>query len=130
MIVPDAKIDPKKNRFPYCIVWTPLPIISWIFPFIGHTGICDAEGVIYDFAGPYVVSRDDFAFGKVHKYFRLDIPAEQTAAYHKAIRQANKEYRKRNHSICCDNCHSHCAMALNKFKFKGRANYTMLSIWC
>ena len=34
------KIDIKRNRFPYCIVWTPLPYISWFLPFIGHTGIC------------------------------------------------------------------------------------------
>ncbi len=34
------KIDAKNNRFPYCIVWTPLPCISWFLPFIGHTGIC------------------------------------------------------------------------------------------
>lgn len=34
------KIDVKNNRYPYCIVWTPLPCISWFLPFIGHTGIC------------------------------------------------------------------------------------------
>ncbi len=34
------KIDEKNHRFPYCIVWTPLPCISWFLPFIGHTGIC------------------------------------------------------------------------------------------
>lgn len=34
------KIDTKNQRYPYCIVWTPLPCISWFLPFIGHTGIC------------------------------------------------------------------------------------------
>ncbi len=34
------KIDIVRQRFPYCIVWTPLPLISWFLPFIGHTGIC------------------------------------------------------------------------------------------
>jgi hypothetical protein len=33
-------IDKENNRYPYCIVWTPLPVISWIIPIIGHTGIC------------------------------------------------------------------------------------------
>lgn len=33
-------IDVPNNRYPYCIVWTPLPLISWIIPIIGHTGIC------------------------------------------------------------------------------------------
>jgi hypothetical protein len=34
------QIDIKQNIYPYCIVWTPLPVLSWFFPFIGHTGIC------------------------------------------------------------------------------------------
>ncbi len=34
------QIDKIHQRYPYCIVWTPLPIISYIFPFIGDTGIC------------------------------------------------------------------------------------------
>lgn len=29
-----------KHRFPYSIVWTPLPLITSILPMIGHTGIC------------------------------------------------------------------------------------------
>ncbi len=31
-------------------------IFRWIFPFIGHMGICTSAGVIRDFAGPYYVS--------------------------------------------------------------------------
>ena len=33
------------------------------------------------------------------------------------------------HNICCDNCHSHVARALNNFKYKGRTNYTMVDVW-
>ena len=28
----------------------------WLFPFIGHMGICTSGGIIRDFAGPYFVS--------------------------------------------------------------------------
>lgn len=35
------EIDVKNQRFPFCIVWTPLPCISFFIPFIGHTGICE-----------------------------------------------------------------------------------------
>uniref|UniRef100_A0A674MHU9 Transmembrane protein 222 n=1 Tax=Takifugu rubripes TaxID=31033 RepID=A0A674MHU9_TAKRU len=44
------------SRYPYCIVWTPIPVLSWLFPFIGHMGICTSTGIIRDFAGPYFVS--------------------------------------------------------------------------
>lgn len=29
-------IDPSIEKFPYCIVWTPIPCITWILPFIGE----------------------------------------------------------------------------------------------
>lgn len=43
--------DVKRSRFPFAIVWTPIPCLTWFFPFIGHMGICDSRGVSYDFAG-------------------------------------------------------------------------------
>jgi hypothetical protein len=44
-------IEVNRSRFPFAIVWTPIPCITWFFPFIGHMGICDSRGVAYDFAG-------------------------------------------------------------------------------
>lgn len=29
------KIDQERDRFPYCIVWTPIPLLTWLLPFIG-----------------------------------------------------------------------------------------------
>ena len=61
-------INPSKARFPLCITWTHLPMLTLLFPSIGHTGICPTSGEIHDFSGPYTVSVDDFAFGRCHKY--------------------------------------------------------------
>lgn len=40
--------------------WPSITIVCyinrWLFPFIGHMGICTSSGVIRDFAGPYYVS--------------------------------------------------------------------------
>lgn len=66
------KIDPRRDRFPCCIVWTPLPLISWLVPFIGHVGICREDGVILDFAGPNFVCVDNFAFGAVARYIQIN----------------------------------------------------------
>ena len=44
-----------------------------MIPCIGHTGIGDSDGVIHDFAGPYFISYDDFAFGETMKYVTLDL---------------------------------------------------------
>lgn len=51
-----AVVDHQQTRYPFCIVWTPIPLLTWIFPFIGHMGIAYSNGVIRDFAGPYHVS--------------------------------------------------------------------------
>ena len=68
---PNMQMDPKRSRFPCCIVWTPLPVISWLIPFIGHIGICREDGVILDFAGPNFVCVDNFAFGAVARYLQI-----------------------------------------------------------
>lgn len=41
---PSSTIDPKTQRFPHCIVWTPLPPITWLLPFIGHMGLANKQG--------------------------------------------------------------------------------------
>lgn len=64
-------IDPERDRFPCCIVWSPLPVLSWFIPFIGHLGICREDGVILDFAGPNFVSVDNFTFGAPTRYFQV-----------------------------------------------------------
>lgn len=65
-------IDSKKAKFPCCLVWTPLPVVSWLAPFIGHVGICREDGTILDFSGSNFVNVDDFAFGAVARYLQLD----------------------------------------------------------
>ena len=123
------KVNPEKARFPLCITWTPLPCLTQLIPIIGHTGIGDSKGIIHDFAGPYYVSLDDFAFGETHKYVQLDLEGVSPADFDEAVGKADAIYRKRMHNIFCDNCHSHVARVLNILKYKGRTNYTMIDIW-
>ena len=36
---PKIEINPNQDLYPYSIVWTTLPLISALLPWIGHTGI-------------------------------------------------------------------------------------------
>ena len=47
------RVDPERDVYPFCIVWTPIPGLTWLLPFVGHMGVCDSAGVTHDFAGPY-----------------------------------------------------------------------------
>lgn len=106
-----------ESMLSYTIVWSPLPPITWLIPFIGHVGICDSAGVASDFRGPYYVGDDGrMAFGPPTRYLKIDIEACSTSPdqWNASIQEANEVYRGRMHNICCDNCHSHVAYALNK----------------
>ena len=123
-------IDPKNNRYPYCLVWTPLPLITAIIPCIGHVGICSSDGIIHDFSAPYYVSRDEMAFGNPTKYAILNSnDLIEKNEWDKAIKKGTNKYFRQNYSFCSNNCHSYCAKVLNYMKYKGKSNWNMVSIW-
>ena len=123
-----SKINSNRNRYPYCIVWTPIPMLTWLFPFIGHMGIAYSSGIIRDFAGPYYVSEDDMAFGNPTRYLQLNPMKVNRQDWDQSISIASDEYKKRMHNLCCDNCHSHVAMALNLMEYDGSSNWNMVKL--
>ncbi|XVF15842.1 hypothetical protein REPUB_Repub09cG0191100 [Reevesia pubescens] len=135
------QIDPRRERFPCCIVWTPLPVISWLIPFIGHIGICREDGVILDFAGPNFVCVDNFAFGAVARYIQInkdkecsishhpsafkgdqeyqhDDPRSEALTWDNALRKSTLEFQHRSYSLFTCNCHSFVANNLNRLGFR------------
>ncbi|NXW45552.1 TM222 protein, partial [Nyctiprogne leucopyga] len=126
-----AGLDAERGRFPYCVVWTPIPVLTWLFPIIGHMGICTSTGVIRDFAGPYFVSEDNMAFGKPVKYWKLDpskVYSTGANAWDTAVHDASEEYKHRMHNLCCDNCHSHVALALNLMRYDNSTSWNMVKL--
>lgn len=120
----------KPVRYPYCVVWTPIPVLTWIFPLIGHTGIATSEGKIRDFAGSYYVAEDDMAFGAPTKIWKLnlDLVKGSTRGWDYAVNEASLDYGSRIHNLFCDNCHSHVAKALNLMEYNDSQNWNMLKI--
>ena len=123
------QIDTIKHRYPFCIVWTPLPCITWLIPSIGHIGICESNGIIHDFAGPFYVSIDDMAFGFPTKVILLKLSENEFKEYDKAIYAGTNYYNKLNYNFFTNNCHSFVAKVLNKLKYRGKNNYTMVDVW-
>jgi transmembrane protein 222 len=106
-----------ENILSFTIVWSPLPPITWLIPFIGHTGICNSSGIASDFRGPYYVGDDGrMAFGPPTRYYKININQCNVTPeqWDTAIQMANELYSGRMHNIFCDNCHSHVAYALNQ----------------
>ncbi|XP_070550038.1 transmembrane protein 222-like [Ptychodera flava] len=97
-------------------------------PFIGHMGICMSSGVIRDFAGPYYVSEDCMAFGTPTRYLQLKPSNARKDNWDTAVLSASEEYKHRMHNLCCDNCHSHVAMALNMMQYNGSTSWNMVKL--
>ncbi|XP_075237725.1 transmembrane protein 222 [Lycorma delicatula] len=121
-------IDIKNVKYPFCVVWTPIPLLTWLFPFVGHMGICTSTGIIRDFAGPFYVGEDNMGFGNPVKYWQLDPKkvAGGASIWDQAISEAADVYKTRMHSLFFDNCHSMVALALNKMNYDNKQNWGMI----
>ncbi|XP_023749104.1 protein RTE1-HOMOLOG isoform X2 [Lactuca sativa] len=141
----NMQIDPSRSRFPCCIVWTPLPVVSWLLPFVGHIGIGREDGVILDFAGPNFVCVDNFTFGAVTRYIQISKDKQCSITSHPAtmyrseeeyklvesgrnqhehtwddfLRKSTQEYQHHTYNILTCNCHSFVANNLNRLEFQG-----------
>uniref|UniRef100_A0A7S2SRK7 Transmembrane protein 222 n=1 Tax=Rhizochromulina marina TaxID=1034831 RepID=A0A7S2SRK7_9STRA len=152
----EAKIDRKRHRYPYAIVWTPIHPISWVLPFVGHMGVCDSRGICLDFTG--AIGVDDLAFGKPTRFLvlnpkrvsrdrvlaktrGLDLEAhaletentdEPAELWDRAVLHSCEDFQHRMHCmICGSDCHSHVAVALNAMGYLGFTwwNKVILAAW-
>ena len=115
--------------FPMCIVWTKLPCLSDLFPFLGHTGIGDFSGVIHDFHGQNRVMTNNLQYGEPQKYVKLELRGISQLDFDTAIKEADEQHKEKHDNVCFDNLDSHVATVLNKIKYRGRTDHNLLSVW-
>ena len=127
--IDNNKIFPSKNRYPYCIVWTPIPFLTYILPFIGQTGIANSKGIIHDYSASFFVNIDDFSFGKPTKYLQLDLNEKEKFEYDKAIEKGDLKFRTLIYNFFRNNSHMYVAYILNQIKYKGKSDFNMIYIW-
>eukprot|EP00697_Spironema_sp_BW2_P012971 gnl/Spiro4/29691_TR14572_c0_g2_i1.p1 gnl/Spiro4/29691_TR14572_c0_g2~~gnl/Spiro4/29691_TR14572_c0_g2_i1.p1 ORF type:complete len:201 (-),score=53.11 gnl/Spiro4/29691_TR14572_c0_g2_i1:52-621(-) len=131
--LPDLTIDVRRDRYPFSIVWTSLPLITWIFPFVGHLGICTSDGKIHDFAGPYFVSVDNMAFGSPQRYWQVPLESIRrlrggVRGWDIAIAEGRREYGEQMYNFCTNNCHNFVNHVLNKMRLDERTNWGNVNI--
>ncbi|KAF6773066.1 hypothetical protein AHF37_08603 [Paragonimus kellicotti] len=92
----DSAVKPSWHRFPHSLVWTPIPLLTWLFPIVGHMGITNASGIIYDFAAPYTICEDNMGFGWPTMYCQLDMNlVGGQEQWDRAVYKANEVYKLR-----------------------------------
>ena len=120
-------VDVHAGRYPFAVVWGPLPGLTCCCPCVGHLGIADSQGRIHDFQGPYAIGVDDFMVGMVWRYAVVSSPED--LHWDEGIAKADAEYSTRVHDICCENCHHHVAMALTESGRPQWGDRGLLSSW-
>lgn len=146
---PLSEIDPKIARFPCCLVWTPLPVVSWLAPFIGHVGICREDGVILDFTGSNLLNVDNFAFGAAARYLQLEreqccFPPHLAAhtckqgykhseygtamTWDDALQSSMRQFEHKSYNLFTCNCHSFVANCLNRLCYRGSMEWNMVNV--
>ncbi|KAJ9168234.1 hypothetical protein P3X46_019784 [Hevea brasiliensis] len=146
---PLDEIDPNKAKFPCCLVWTPLPVVSWLAPFIGHVGICREDGTILDFAGSSFVNIDNLAFGPAARCLQLDrnqccfppnlaghtckhgyMHTEYGAAitWDDALQSSVCHFEHKTYNLFTCNSHSFVANCLNRLCYRGSMGWNMINV--
>jgi transmembrane protein 222 len=132
-------IDVQREHYPFCIVWAPIPLLSWVCPILGHIAICDSQGRIYDFQGSYRIGVDHMLFGVPVKYWDLSrdyVPSfynpsqsdpvasdaavrREIAAYDEGVANATAHFRQNEqYNFFTNNCHVFAAESLNRQQLK------------
>lgn len=120
-------INHAAHRYPYCLVWTPIHPITWICPYIGHVGLCDAEGVVLDFAGKHV-GRDSMAFGWPARFVQLS-PDASLVDWDGEIVRAMQQFHRVEYNFLTWNCHSFLAAFLNNICWPYDPMAKVLGCW-
>ena len=105
-------VDADRHRYPCCIVWTPIHPITWLCPYVGHVGLCDAEGRVHDFAGPYYIGLDAMAFGWPTRYVQLD--CDSMPHWDLSVGRAAQRFERQTYDFLSWNCHAFPAHVLNE----------------
>jgi hypothetical protein len=118
-VAPDGSENLLKNgskELSCCVVWTSIPLISWVIPAIGHVGICNSSGTLFDFQGDGMIGRDNMLFGEPMQKWRVPI---EPAILDRAVDDVSSEFRHVGYSFFCSNCHFFVASCLQQAGLPG-----------
>lgn len=102
--------DRESSLIAKSVVWTPIPLLSWVCPALGHVGVTDSRGVTYDFQGPGTVGEGQMIFGDPRRFWKVDIDNE---TWDVAIDEVSERFGNINYDLFCSNCHYFVASVLD-----------------
>eukprot|EP00747_Dinoflagellata_sp_TGD_P209661 gnl/TRDRNA2_/TRDRNA2_83036_c0_seq1.p1 gnl/TRDRNA2_/TRDRNA2_83036_c0~~gnl/TRDRNA2_/TRDRNA2_83036_c0_seq1.p1 ORF type:complete len:241 (-),score=32.38 gnl/TRDRNA2_/TRDRNA2_83036_c0_seq1:98-757(-) len=133
--VQDVRIDPSRDCFPRCIVWTIFPFCSACLPFVGHMGIGNSRGEVFEFmgGGAFRAPQGGLSFFPVTRYVQLSPRLVRRGTWDEAILTTIRKYKGVGHGACVSNCHTFVAECLAEMRYAGFPCwgwvYMSLAVW-
>ncbi|XP_059313634.1 protein REVERSION-TO-ETHYLENE SENSITIVITY1-like [Lycium ferocissimum] len=147
---PLDEIDPKTEKFPCCLVWAPLPVVSWLAPFVGHVAICREDGAIVEFSRASMIHVGSLIYGDAARYYQLarqqycfprtTLAGHTCNQHHKhaefgpgvswddAVQLSTRNFEYRNFNLFTCNGLSFFAHCLNRLSYKWSLNWNMVNV--
>lgn len=107
-------IDKKSHPLSCCVVWTPIPLLTWLLPFFGHIGVADSQGLIHEFVGPYFINKGSLSFGDPRRKWKIDV---DPIVWDQAIEETSHFFEHVRYDLLCSNCHYFAAAVLQKIEY-------------
>lgn len=138
VVIPEGKASPSmpkvskdiylKYKKPYAFLWSPIPFISTILPFIGHISVCSSNGTIHDFFSSKYISLNQINYGAPYKYINLELKESEMREWDRAIVKADKKYKRKIFSFCGNNSLKYAAFVLGAINYNGKSKHSKCDI--
>mmetsp|Transcript_32129 Transcript_32129/g.84848 ORF Transcript_32129/g.84848 Transcript_32129/m.84848 type:complete len:221 (-) Transcript_32129:41-703(-) len=124
-----GEVDPDRDLYPQCIVWTPIHGCTWCFPFVGHMGIATSHGEVWEFMGGGATRAPSggLSFGPVCRYLQLGSRWVSKGTWDQGVQAGIKRVNGNMHGACVSNCHSFVAECLHEMQYAGIPFWSWLS---
>lgn len=107
-------LDKRNHSLSCCVLWTPIPVLTWLIPVFGHIGVSDSDGTVYDFVGPYYINKGRLSFGDPRKKWVINI---DPSTWNQAIEETSHFFEHVNYDLLCSNCHYFAAAVLQRINY-------------
>lgn len=101
----------RRHEMAKCVVWTPIPGLSWLCPAFGHVGVTDSTGSTRDFVGSGVINFGHMGFGDPRQKWKINVDDE---TWDNAIEEAVRQFSHVRYDFLLSNCHFFVATVLDK----------------
>jgi len=116
-----TEINIIENKFPYCLLWTKIPLLTFFYPTFGYLAIGDSKGNLHFFENLNKIS--------YYKFFQLNLNNYEKNIFDDVINEINNIYKNKKPKIC--DCNSYCYVAdfLNKLNYNKKNDYNKKDVF-